>query len=77
MHYDVVKSEKKVEEVGCVDRINGDQARRGEAPGVLTMSSIWKMDQVPPQLSLLRRNTEFSHLHYGFAVGQLIFNPGD
>lgn len=48
MHYDAVKSEKKVEEVGCVDRINGDQARRGEAPGVLTMSSIWKMEQMPP-----------------------------
>lgn len=48
MHYHAVKSEKKVEEVGFVERTNGDKARRGEAAGVLTASSIWKMDQVPP-----------------------------
>lgn len=53
------------EELGFVQERNGispNQVRRGEAPAVLPGSSIWDMDQAPSQLSLLPRNTEFSHL---------------
>lgn len=54
--------------------ISQNQVSRGEAPGVLPVNSIWEMDQAPPLLSLLPKNTEFSHLCYGFAVGQRMEN---
>lgn len=54
-----------------MDFIRSREQRWGSS--VLTVISIWE----PPYLSVLRKNTEFSHTHWGFAVGQLAFNPGD
>lgn len=49
MHYHSAKSETEVEEVGFVERRKEfHKTKQGEAPGVLTVSSTWEMEQVSP-----------------------------